>query len=80
MLVQSKVQINQKDYDFIKQVYKDFKYRSLSEYMREAVAQKVKRDRKMLREMKRRTAMKMIGKGDYENLFESIEGDDFETR
>ena len=80
MLIQSKVQINQKDYNFIKKVYKDFHYRSLSEYMREAIAQKVKEDKKLLREMKREAAMKMIAKGGYENLFESIEGDDFETR
>jgi len=79
MLIQSKVQINQKDYDFIKKIYKNFQYRSLSEYMREAIAQKVKEDRKTLREMKRKTAMKMIAKGGYENVFESIEGDDFET-
>jgi Arc/MetJ-type ribon-helix-helix transcriptional regulator len=79
MLIQSKVQIHQKDYDFIKKVYKDFQYRSLSEYMREAIIQKVKEDRKTLREMKRKAAMKMVAKGSYENLFESIEGDDFET-
>ncbi len=79
MLIQSKVQINQKDYDFIKKVYKDFHYRSLSEYMREAIVQKVKEDQKVLREMKRKAAMKMIAKAGYENLFESIEGDDFET-
>ena len=79
MLIQSKVQIRQKDYDFIKKVYKDLHYRSLSEYMREAIVQKVKEDQKILREMKRKAAMKMIAKGGYENLFESIEGDDFET-
>ena len=79
MLIQSKVQINQKDYDFIKKVYKDLHYRSLSEYMREAIVQKVKEDQKILREMKRKAAMKMIAKGGDENLFESIEGDDFET-
>ena len=79
MLIQSKVQINQKDYDFIKKVYKDFHYRSLSEYMREAIAQKVKEHQKILREMKRKDAMMVIAKGRYENLFESIEGDDFET-
>lgn len=79
MLIQSKVQLNRKDYDFIKKVYKDFHYRSLSEYMREAIVEKVKEDRKRLREMKREDAMEMIAKGGYENVFESIEGDDFET-
>ena len=80
MQIQSKVQINQKDYDFIKKVFKSLHYKSLSEYMREAVAQKVREDRKIIREMKRKAAMDMIGKKDYENVFESIEGDDFETR
>ena len=37
MLVQTKVQINAKNHDFIKKTYKDFRYRNLSEYMREAV-------------------------------------------
>ena len=78
-MIQSKVQINQKDYDFIKKVYKSFHYRSLSEYMREAIAQKVKEDQKILREMKRKAAMEMISEGGHENVFESIEGDDFET-
>ena len=80
MMVQSKVQIHQKDYDFIKEVYKAFHYRSLSEYMREAVSQKVMEDRRKIREMKRNAAMEMIGEGKFEDLFESIEGDDFENR
>ena len=80
MLIQTKVQINPKDYEFIKKFYKDLRFRSLSEYMREAINAKVKQDRKRLRELKRVTAMEMIGKSTYDNLFESIEGDDFENR
>ena len=80
MMVQSKVQIHQKDYDFIKKVYKSFNYKSLSEYMREAVSQKVMEDRRKFREMKRNAAMEMIGEGKFEDLFESIEGDDLENR
>ena len=80
MLVQTKVQINAKDHNFIKKTYKDFHYRSLSEYMREAINAKVKEDRKRLRELKRAKAMEMIGRAQYDNLFESIEGDDFESR
>ena len=80
MLVQSKVQINQKDYEFIKKTYREFRYKSLSEYMREAISNKVKEDRKRLRGLKRMAAMEMIGKAKYENLFESIEGEDFESR
>lgn len=80
MLIQTKVQIDPKDYEFIKKAYKDLRYRSLSEYMREAVNAKVRKDRKRLRELKRMAAMEMVGRAQYENLFESIEGEDFETR
>ena len=80
MLVQSKVQINQEDYEFIKKTYKDFRYKSLSEYMREAISSKVREDRKRLRELKKMAAMEMIGRAQHDNLFESIEGEDFESR
>lgn len=80
MLIQTKVQISQENYEFIKKAYKDLCYRSLSEYIREAVEAKVREDRKRLRELKRRAAMEMIGKAPYDNLFESIEGEDFESR
>ena len=80
MMIQTKFQIKQEDYEFIKKVYKDLHYKSLSEYIREAVKAKAKEDRKKLREIKRMKAMEMIGKTSYENLFESIEGEDFEKR
>jgi Arc/MetJ-type ribon-helix-helix transcriptional regulator len=80
MLIQTKVQIHPKDYEFIKKVYKDLRFRSLSEYMREAINAKVEQDRKRLRELKRMKAIKMIGKAAYDNLFESIEGEEFEDR
>ncbi len=80
MLIQSKVQLEKKIYEFIKNSYKDLRYKSLSEYMRDAINIKVEEDQKRLRELKRVNAMKMIGKAPYENLFESIEGDDFENR
>jgi len=80
MLTQTKIQIDPKDYEFIKKVYKDLRYRSLSEYMREAVNAKVREDRKRLRELKRMAAMEMIGRAPYDNLFESIEEEDFENR
>ncbi|GLI36431.1 hypothetical protein [Desulforhabdus amnigena] len=80
MLVQTKVQMDKENYEFIKKVYKSLHYRSLSEYVRDAVAVKVREDRKMLREKKRLDAMAMIAKGAYENHFESIEGEDFEAR
>ena len=80
MLIQTKVQINPKDYEFIKKFYKDLRFRSLSEYMREAINTKVEQDRKRLRELKRMKAIEMIGKAAYDNLFESIEGEEFEDR
>ena len=80
MMIQTKIQIDPENYEFIKKFYKDLSYRSLSEYMREAVNAKVQEDRKRLRESKRIRAMEMIGETAYENLFESIEGDDFEDR
>jgi len=80
MLIQTKIQIEPENFNFIKKVYKDLKYRSLSEYMREAINAKVREDRKRLRELKRLKAMEMIGKGPYSDIFEAIEGEDFENR
>jgi metal-responsive CopG/Arc/MetJ family transcriptional regulator len=80
MLIPTKIQIDKKIYEFIKQAHKKLHYKSLSEYMREAVNTKVEEDRKKLRELKRMAAMEMIGKASYDNLFESIEGEDFENR
>ncbi len=80
MLIPTKIQIDKKNHEFIKQVYKILHYKSLSEYMREAVNTKVAEDRRKLRELKRRAAMEVIGKVPYDNVFESIEGEDFEPR
>ncbi len=80
MFMQTKIQIERNDLEFIKKIYKEFNYRSLSEYMRQAIQAKVKEDQKRLRQMKRMEAMEMIGKASYENIFESLEGEDFENR
>lgn len=80
MLIPTKIQIDEKVYEFIKQTHKKLHYKSLSEYMRAAVNTKVAEDRKKLRELKRTAAMEMIGRAPYDNLFESIEGEDFENR
>ena len=45
-----------------------------------AVNAKVEKDRKKLRELERKAAIEMIGKASYDNVFESIEGEDFEIR
>ena len=80
MLIPTKIQIDKKNYEFIKQIYKELHYKSLSEYIREAVNAQVEKDRKKLRELKRIAAIEMIGKAPYNNVFESIEGEDFENR
>ena len=80
MMTQTKIQIHSSDYEFIKKVHKQLNYKSLSEYMREAVKAKVKKDQKRLQELKRMAAMEMIGKAKYQDLFEPLEGEDFENR
>ena len=80
MMTQTKIQIDNDDYEFIKKVHKQLNYKSLSEYMREAIKGKIKTDQKTIRELKRMEAMEMIGKAVYEDLFESLEGEDFENR
>ena len=80
MLIPTKIQIDKKNYEFIKQIHKKLNYKSLSEYIRVAVNAKVEKDRKKLRELKRIAAIEMIGKAPYDNVFESIEGEDFENR
>jgi len=80
MMIQAEVQIEPESYYFIKKVYKDLKYKSLCEYVHDAINIKVDKDRKKLRELSRIQAMELIGKASYDNFFESIEGEDFETR
>lgn len=80
MMIQSKVQIDKKDLEFIKKTYKELSYKSLSEYMREAISAKIKEDRKKLRDLKRIKAMETFGKVDQEPIFKSLEGEDFEDR
>jgi len=62
MLIQTKIQIDQEDYYFIKKIHKRLNYKSQSEYMRKAIRERVKADRIRIREMKRKQAMEMIGK------------------
>jgi hypothetical protein len=80
MLKQTKIQIEPENYYFIKNSFRYLNYNSMSEYVREAVNAKVHEDRRKIRELKRTQAMEMIGKTTYKNLFESIEGKDFESR
>lgn len=80
MMTQAKFQIDQEDYEFIKSAYKLLNYDTYSDYMRTAIKEKIKADRKKIREMKRDLAMEQIGKSTYENCFDSLEGEDFEDR
>ena len=80
MLVPTKIQLDKSHYDFIKLACKDLHYKSLSDYVRQAVENKMIEDRKRLRANKRQAAMEMMGATSYESVFESIEGDDFEVR
>ena len=75
-----KVQLEKDDLDFIETVFSIFDYRSKSEYMREAILVKIREDKKRLREMKCREAMESYGEEPVDNVFESIEADDFEDR
>ncbi len=80
MKVTQKVQLEEKDLDFIEAVFSILDYKSKSEYMREAILAKIREDQKKLREMKCREAMEAYGEEAPENVFESIEADDFEDR
>ncbi len=80
MLIPTKIQLDKAHYDFIKLACRDLHYRSLSDYVRQAVENKMKEDRRQLRAKKRQAAMEMMGAEPNQNVFESIEGDDFESR
>lgn len=80
MLVQTKVQIEKESYEFIKKAHKELKYRSLSEYVRDAINVKICEDRRKLREMKMASAMEALAQAPVQNLFESLEGEDFGAR
>ncbi|MBI4768191.1 MAG: crotonobetainyl-CoA--carnitine CoA-transferase [Deltaproteobacteria bacterium] len=79
-MIQSKIQIEEKDLEFIRKASKDLSYKSLSQYMREAIQAKIREDRKKLKAIKRTKAMTQIGRTRYENIFESLDGEDFEDR
>ena len=79
-MIQSKIQIEEKDFEFIKKACKDLSYKSLSQYMREAIQSKIREDRKKLKAIRRTKAMTQIGRTRYENVFEGLDGEDFEDR
>jgi hypothetical protein len=75
MLIQTKIQIDEEDYWFIKEIHKKLDYKSQTEYMRKAIRDKVKADRIRMREMKRKQAMEMIGKKRRNTKISVIDGD-----
>jgi Arc/MetJ-type ribon-helix-helix transcriptional regulator len=79
-MIQSKIQIEEKDLEFIKKACRALSYKSLSQYMREAIQAKIREDRKKLKALKRSKAMAQIGRTRYENIFEGLDGEDFEVR
>ena len=78
-MISRKVQLDESDLDFIDEAWALLNYKSKSEYMRVAITEKIREDKKKLRELKRQAAMEGYGDG-YENVFESIEAEDFEDR
>jgi hypothetical protein len=48
--------------------------------VRDAIKAKIREDRRKIREKKMASAMEMFAEAPVENLFESIEGEDFEER
>jgi len=77
-MIPNKIQIDEKDFEFIQKAYKLLSYKSLSHYLREAIQDKVRKDRKKLRAIQRLAVV--VGGGVHENRFESLEGEDFDNR
>ncbi len=78
-MVPQKVQLDEPDLEFIERSCETLGFKSKSEYMRAAIREKIRLDRRKLRDLKRRQAMAGYG-GDFEVTFESIEVEDFEER
>ena len=68
------------DLEFIDRVCESLHYGSKSEYMREAIREKIRADKRRLRELERQRAMlKGYAKHD-QDIFESLAGEPFEDR
>jgi hypothetical protein len=78
MKVTRKVHLDPDDLEFLSNgVCKFLGYRSKSEYMRVAIQEKIRGDKRTLRAMKRQKAAADYSKG-YENAFASIAAEPFE--
>ena len=78
-MVPQKVQLEESDLEFIESAWSTLDYKSKSDYMRAAIREKIRADRRKLRELRRQGAMAAYG-GGFEVAFESIEAEDFEDR
>ncbi len=78
-MIQQKVQLNEEVLAFIETACAELSYRSKSEYMRKAIEDKVRADKRRLRELKRQQAMAGYA-ADFEVAFETIEAEEFEDR
>ncbi len=78
-MVPQKVQLAAEDLAFIESAWPVLSYRSKSDYMRSAILEKIRIDRRRLRELKRHEAMAGYA-DDFEVAFEAIEAEDFENR
>lgn len=74
-----KVQLRDEDLSFIETACSELHYRSKSEYMRIAIEEKIRADKRRLRELERQKAMAGYASG-FEVAFQEIEADDFEDR
>ena len=79
-MIQQKVQLDPEDLEFIERACAGLDYPTKSAYMRQAIVEKIRRDRRRLRERKRQAAMVAYGLARPEIAFDSIEAEDFEDR
>jgi Arc/MetJ-type ribon-helix-helix transcriptional regulator len=78
-MVPQKVQIEESDASFIEMACRLLNYRSKSQYIRTAIKEKIRADRARLRELKRQQAMQAYA-DQLDNVFASLEGEDFADR
>jgi Arc/MetJ-type ribon-helix-helix transcriptional regulator len=72
-----KVQLDPEDLELIDRVCEALGYGSKSEYMRAAIREKIRADKRKLRELERQKAMEGYAEG-YEDVFESTAEEPFE--
>lgn len=78
-MVPQKVQLSEEDLRFIEAACVAFRFKSKSEYMRVAIQEKIRTDRRRLRERRRQQAM-LAYDSQPDVVFETLEGEDFEDR